>query len=316
MYESQQVHRRQRGAHRQPSNDGPASDRGQPGHHHLQRCLRSVERRHRRRLPLQLRLQRPATWRPLRRGRRDGQHDLHLQRQRHPHGLRPDLRQGRRLHPVHDLGRRQQRGAAATSTAAPTRPSTRAPGQPEPAASPTPAAPTPTPSLWHVGRRQRPDHPRRHGQTFSFTPNDNGSYAVTFTVTDDDGGANSDSATVTIHNVAPTATFNNDVRSTRAARSACQLSEPVRPVERRHRGRLHLRIRLRHAAWRHLAARATNSASCPTNDNGSRTVKGRIRDKDGGDTEYSATVTIHNVAPTATFNAPASVTRAAQSTCR
>jgi hypothetical protein len=40
--------------------------------------------------------------------------------------------------------------------------------------------------------------------TFSFTPNDNGTYDVTFTVTDDDLGANSDTFTVTAENVAPT----------------------------------------------------------------------------------------------------------------
>ena len=38
-------------------------------------------------------------------------------------------------------------------------------------------------------------------------------------------------------------------------------------------------------------------ASCPTTDNGSRTVSGKIHDKDGGVTEYTATVTIDNVAP-------------------
>ena len=52
---------------------------------------------------------------------------------------------------------------------------------------------------------------------------------------------------------------------------------------------------------------ATNTASCPTNDNGSRTVKGKIKDKDGGVTEYTESVTINNVAPIATFNGAASV---------
>jgi hypothetical protein len=51
----------------------------------------------------------------------------------------------------------------------------------------------------------------------------------------------------------------------------------------------------------------TNNTTCATNDNGSRAVKGKIRDKDGGETEYSASVTINNVAPTADFSAPASV---------
>src|SRR5205823_11001609 len=49
------------------------------------------------------------------------------------------------------------------------------------------------------------------------------------------------------------------------------------------------------------------TSSCPTTDNGSRSVKGKIKDKDGGTTEYTASVTINNVAPTATFNASSPV---------
>src|SRR5213078_2962955 len=51
----------------------------------------------------------------------------------------------------------------------------------------------------------------------------------------------------------------------------------------------------------------TNSASCATTDNGVRSVKGKVKDKDGGTTEYTGSVTVNNVAPIATFNAPASV---------
>src|SRR5207249_1354435 len=38
------------------------------------------------------------------------------------------------------------------------------------------------------------------------------------------------------------------------------------------------------------------------NDNGTRTVKGKVLDKDGGFSEYTATVTIDNVVPTATLS--------------
>src|SRR5207248_434048 len=44
-----------------------------------------------------------------------------------------------------------------------------------------------------------------------------------------------------------------------------------------------------------------SSASCPTNDNGTRNVGAKIRDKDGGVSTYTGTVTIANVAPTSTF---------------
>ncbi|MEX2140630.1 MAG: PKD domain-containing protein [Pirellulales bacterium] len=41
------------------------------------------------------------------------------------------------------------------------------------------------------------------GASFSFVPNNNGSYNVTYTVTDDDGGSHSDTAVFTVSNVAP-----------------------------------------------------------------------------------------------------------------
>src|SRR5207247_4705951 len=46
---------------------------------------------------------------------------------------------------------------------------------------------------------------------------------------------------------------------------------------------------------------AGTSATCPTSDNGLRSVSAKIRDKDGGVTEYTDSVTVNNVAPTATF---------------
>jgi len=42
---------------------------------------------------------------------------------------------------------------------------------------------------------------------------------------------------------------------------------------------------------------ATSTASCPTSDDGLRTVRGKVRDKDGGETAYSALVAVLNVAP-------------------
>ena len=46
--------------------------------------------------------------------------------------------------------------------------------------------------------------------------------------------------------------------------------------------------------------------ACSTDDNGTRDVKGEVRDDDGGSNTYSAAVTVTNVAPTPTINgAPA-----------
>jgi uncharacterized delta-60 repeat protein len=46
------------------------------------------------------------------------------------------------------------------------------------------------------------------GNSFTFTPNDNGSYVVTLIVTASDGGIGTDTKTITVTNVAPTATIN------------------------------------------------------------------------------------------------------------
>lgn len=40
-----------------------------------------------------------------------------------------------------------------------------------------------------------------------------------------------------------------------------------------------------------------STVSCPTTDNGERAVNSKVRDKDGGETEYSASVSVNNVAP-------------------
>ncbi|QIN83561.1 hypothetical protein GBA63_13630 [Rubrobacter tropicus] len=49
------------------------------------------------------------------------------------------------------------------------------------------------------------------------------------------------------------------------------------------------------------------STNCTFDDNGARSVRARIIDKDGGFTEYTRTITVNNVAPTAAFEAPAEV---------
>src|SRR5205823_162896 len=58
---------------------------------------------------------------------------------------------------------------------------------------------------WHVVASNGQVIADGSGQNFTFTPNDNSTYARRFTVTDDDGGVGTSSVVVTVNNVAPTA---------------------------------------------------------------------------------------------------------------
>jgi hypothetical protein len=59
---------------------------------------------------------------------------------------------------------------------------------------------------WTVTKNGAP-YATASSPTLSFTPNDNGAYAVTLAVTDDDGGVGTATATVTVANVPPTVTI-------------------------------------------------------------------------------------------------------------
>ena len=66
----------------------------------------------------------------------------------------------------------------------------------------------------------------------------------------------------------------------------------------------------------YASAGTTSSTTCAFADNGSYTVKGRIFDKDEGYTDYSATVVVNNVAPTATWHRHLADQRGSSSTLR
>src|SRR5262249_54878651 len=67
-----------------------------------------------------------------------------------------------------------------------------------------------------------------------------------------------------------------------------------------------------------VTASASASAIVPASflddGSGSRVVRGRIADKDGGFTDYTVTITLTNVAPTASFSGPASVSEGSTAT--
>jgi hypothetical protein len=142
--------------------------------------------------------------------------------------------------------------------------------------------------------------------TRSHTYDDNGSYTVTVTVTDKDGGSSSSAFTVTVANVAPTATFNAPATVNEGSAIALSLTSPADPSGADTSTGFTYAFDCGTGSG-YGSFGSASTASCPTNDNGSRTVKGEIKDKNDGVHEYTQNVTISNVAPTATFNAPATV---------
>ena len=143
--------------------------------------------------------------------------------------------------------------------------------------------------------------------TETCSTNDSGSRTVKGSVRDKDGGTTEYTATVTVDNVAPTATFSASSPVNEGSSIALAITSPTDPSGADTAAGFTYAF---DCGSGYGAFNATSTASCPTDDNGSRTVKGAIRDKDGGTTEYTATATIDNVAPTAALSAPATVNEA------
>ncbi|MDX6364853.1 MAG: large repetitive protein, partial [Streptomyces sp.] len=127
------------------------------------------------------------------------------------------------------------------------------------------------------------------GASVSYSPTDNGTYVVTLTATDDDGGSGTSSATTTVTNVAPTATFSAPARADAGSTYTIALNGPSDPstVDVAHGLEYAFDCGTGYGAFG-----AASSQTCTADTLGSRTVGGKIRDKDGGVSTYSATVEV------------------------
>src|SRR5439155_680185 len=140
----------------------------------------------------------------------------------------------------------------------------------------------------------------------SCATSDNGSRTVKGKIRDKDGGLSEYAATVAMNNVAPTATFNSPGSVNEGGPIGLSLTGPFDPSSVDTAAGFTYAFDCGTGSGYGAYGSAT-STSCPTNDNGSRPVKGRIRDKDCGVSEYTATVLINSVAPTATLSNGGSV---------
>lgn len=138
------------------------------------------------------------------------------------------------------------------------------------------------------------------------TCTDNGSYTVTLTADDGHGHAPSSNATVNVSNANPTATFTKQSPVDEGSSFTLALTSPNDASSDDVAAGFTYAFDCDDGAG-YGSFTSTASKTCSTTDNGTRNVKAKLKDKDGGVGEYSGTVTVENVAPEATFTAESPV---------
>ncbi len=135
---------------------------------------------------------------------------------------------------------------------------------------------------------------------------DNGNYAVTVAVLARDGLRGVAGFSVAVANLAPTAVFTAPAALDEGGAFSLSFggAKDASPID--------MAAGFRYSFDCGDGAGFTpvgpdTTRSCATFDSGSRVVRGRVFDKDSGFSEYSATVAVREVAPTATFAGPASI---------
>jgi PKD domain len=132
------------------------------------------------------------------------------------------------------------------------------------------------------------------GNSFSFTPDDNGSYVVSYTVTDDDSGVGTDTKTINVTNESPVASINGAPASSPEGTLISLTGSFTDPG----------------SADTHIQAWAVTKDGSPygsgtgasftftPDDNGSYVATYTVTDDDGGVGTATKTVNVTNVAPT------------------
>jgi hypothetical protein len=129
----------------------------------------------------------------------------------------------------------------------------------------------------------------------SHTYADNGTYTITLLADDGKGGHDTKSASVSVVNVAPVAVWSLPASVPEGSAAKIQLVSAQDPSS------ADMAAGLRYAfdcGTGYGPFGASPVASCVGADDGTLTIRAKVRDKDGGETEFTGTVTVTNVAPT------------------
>jgi hypothetical protein len=125
---------------------------------------------------------------------------------------------------------------------------------------------------------------------------DDGTYEATLSVNDGINGLVTDKTTITINNVAPQAAFNAPATVDEGSNINVALATPSDPSSADTAAGFTYAFDCGDGNG-YSNFGSTGSATCPTKDNGTRLVAGKIRDKDGGVTEYEAEMLVQNLLP-------------------
>jgi len=132
--------------------------------------------------------------------------------------------------------------------------------------------------------------------SWSLATTDNGSGSVTVQADDGEHAVATDSFDWSAANVAPTATFGNDGPVDEGISFALSLTDPYDPSSADTTAGFTYAFDCGDGSG-YGAFGAASTATCATNDDGIRSVGGKIQDKDGGVTEYTDSVTVRDVVP-------------------
>ena len=141
------------------------------------------------------------------------------------------------------------------------------------------------------------------GASYTFTPNDNGTYVVTLSATDKDGGVGTTTDAITVLNVAPTAAIASPLTTSPEGTAITLTGSATDPSSADTAAGLT-------RAWsvtKNGSPFATGSGGTLTftpDDNGTFVATFTVTDKDGGVSTATDAITVTNVAPTPAIAAP------------